>query len=424
MRFPLSSRRLRLVLLLFMIAVCGVAPGAEARQPAATITLDNTSVATGGMITIRGSGFADYVEYLLIAVHNGGSNATAIGIGMAYPDAAGNFLWRGHLPRSGRGPLYGATLDPADDAQITRLRTGNAVLEVYQPQVFDPSTRAQASFTIADASAGPDLDAGIWTGAEQRYATWAHTDFLIAEGDSPLSWIWGPQPLAVQWEPYQEAPGGWRLVQYYDKSRMEVTNPGGNTSDPYYVTNGLLVTEMVSGRTQLGNNTFATTSPSNDVVAGDSSDENAPVYASFARLLDRRNNEGHRVTEVVNRAGTVSTDERFATYNVTVGNFVPETNHYLAAPFANFLNSRGPLYDANEGTTRQGRVFDPLFYATGYPITEPYWARVKVGGVTKDVLIQLFQRRVLTFTPSNPAAFRVEMGNDGQHYYSWRYGGQ
>jgi hypothetical protein len=28
---------------------------------------------------------------------------------------------------------------------------------------------------------------------------------------------------------------------------------------------------------------------------------------------------------------------------------------------------------------------------------------------------------VLTYTPSNPAAFRVEMGNVGQHYFRWRY---
>jgi Tol biopolymer transport system component len=41
--------------------------------------------------------------------------------------------------------------------------------------------------------------------------------------------------------------------------------------------------------------------------------------------------------------------------------------------------------------------------------------------VEKDVLVQLFERRVLTYTPSNPAGFQVEMGNVGQHYYRWRY---
>jgi hypothetical protein len=34
---------------------------------------------------------------------------------------------------------------------------------------------------------------------------------------------------------------------------------------------------------------------------------------------------------------------------------------------------------------------------------------------------QLYERRVVTYTPSNPAEFRVEMGNVGQHYFQWRY---
>jgi hypothetical protein len=36
--------------------------------------------------------------------------------------------------------------------------------------------------------------------------------------------------------------------------------------------------------------------------------------------------------------------------------------------------------------------------------------------------VQLYERRVLTYTPGNSAAFEVEMGNVGQHYFEWRYG--
>ena len=57
----------------------------------------------------------------------------------------------------------------------------------------------------------------------------------------------------------------------------------------------------------------------------------------------------------------------------------------------------------------------------GYPVGEAYWSKALVGGVEKDVLIQAFKRRVLTYTPSNPAAFQVEMGNVGLHYLAWRY---
>ena len=43
-------------------------------------------------------------------------------------------------------------------------------------------------------------------------------------------------------------------------------------------------------------------------------------------------------------------------------------------------------------------------------------------GVDHDVLVQPFQRRVLTYSPDNPSGWQVEMGNVGRHYYLWRYG--
>src|SRR5207248_2825743 len=45
----------------------------------------------------------------------------------------------------------------------------------------------------------------------------------------------------------------------------------------------------------------------------------------------------------------------------------------------------------------------------------------KIAGVYQDVLIQAFERRVLTYNPANSPAFQVEMGNIGLHYYDWRY---
>ena len=38
------------------------------------------------------------------------------------------------------------------------------------------------------------------------------------------------------------------------------------------------------------------------------------------------------------------------------------------------------------------------------------------------MLIQAFQRRVLTYMPGNAPPWQVEMGNVGRHYYDWRYG--
>ncbi len=35
--------------------------------------------------------------------------------------------------------------------------------------------------------------------------------------------------------------------------------------------------------------------------------------------------------------------------------------------------------------------------------------------------MQIYERRVLTYTPANPPQYQVEMGNVGQHYFMWRY---
>ncbi len=100
-----------------------------------------------------------------------------------------------------------------------------------------------------------------------------------------------------------------------------------------------------------------------------------------------------------------------------LAHYVPETGHHIAQVFWEFRQARGPVGDG----TREDTLVDWVF-AMGYPISEPYWARVRVGGVEQEVLVQAFQRRVLTYTPGNPAGWQVEMGNVGRHYYWWRYG--
>src|SRR4051794_18897335 len=67
---------------------------------------------------------------------------------------------------------------------------------------------------------------------------WNRTDKQVANGSLSRTFLWGPEPnTAALQEDYAEAPGGKRLVQYFDKSRMEITKPDGDKSSPYYVTN-------------------------------------------------------------------------------------------------------------------------------------------------------------------------------------------
>lgn len=112
-------------------------------------------------------------------------------------------------------------------------------------------------------------------------------------------------------------------------------------------------------------------------------------------------------------------DDALAEYGVTAVTPVAETNHTVASPFWEFMTSEAQVWEEDNLQTAQ--LFENPFYATGLPITEAYWTTVKVAGVEQNVLVQAFERRVLTYTPSNPAGWQVELGNVGLHYYFWRY---
>jgi hypothetical protein len=251
---------------------------------------------------------------------------------------------------------------------------------------------------------------------------WNRTDKQVATGGASRTWLWGPEPFtgAIQ-EDYAEAPGGKRLVQYFDKSRMEITNPNGDKSSPYYVTNGLIARELMTGKLQAGDNKFEDRIPAQIGVAGDPDDTQGPTYASLNGLTARTNQDiGGTITKAVARDGTQRDGSAdFGKYGVKQGFYESSTGHNIAGPFWDFLNQSASVLGDN-GQPVQGKLFDPVFYATGLPITDAYWARVKVSGDVKDVLVQAFERRVLTYTPSNSAAFQVEMGNIGRHYYEWR----
>src|SRR3712207_1401864 len=80
---------------------------------------------------------------------------------------------------------------------------------------------------------------------------WNRTDLAVARAQTGRSWMWGPQSFATGSEAYREAPGGRRTVQYWDKSRMEVNNPGADRGQLWFVTNGLLARELISGKMQV-----------------------------------------------------------------------------------------------------------------------------------------------------------------------------
>ncbi len=252
-------------------------------------------------------------------------------------------------------------------------------------------------------------------------STWAYTDQPVAAGSVNRTWMWGPQPDgAAIVEPYWDSSTGWRLVQYFDKTRMEITHPDGDQSSIWYVTNGLLAKELITGNMQIGDDKFVQYSPAQVNVAGDANDPNGPTYATFNTLMGNSAiPSGWLITQTVDRNGDVAADNSLSSYNVTAKDVGAPTNHNVASVFWDFMTSSGPVDQNGNPTT--DKLFQNPFYATGYPLTEAYWTRVLVGGIQKQVLVQVFERRVLTYTPDNPDGWKVEAGNVGQHYYTWRY---
>ncbi|MDQ2787624.1 MAG: G1 family endopeptidase [Chloroflexota bacterium] len=213
--------------------------------------------------------------------------------------------------------------------------------------------------------------------------------------------FWGPLGAAHdgQQEPYKEAPGGQRLVQYFDKGRMELTNG--------VVTNGLLAMEMITGQIQMGDTTFESHPPPTIPIAGDP-DNAGPTYAALGStakaLLDAAPAQVGKSTQaVVSTAGDLSVSTTTATAPAVFTLYDDATKHNVPKAFADYRATAG-------------------LPTIGYARSEPFFTTVKVAGTPRQVLVQVFERRVLTYTATNPAAFQVEMGNVGRHYYQWRYG--
>jgi len=213
--------------------------------------------------------------------------------------------------------------------------------------------------------------------------------------------FWGPVGAAsdgIQ-EPYN---GGTRLVQYFDKGRMEVTNG--------QVTFGLLATQMVTGDIQQGDASFRHFAPSLVKVAGDA-DGLGPSYRTIADnrsqlLAPRDAKPGQEIGFLFDKNNTLIVGPNPATPGGPIANsaYDSATRHNVLATFADYRARAG-----------MGTI--------GLAISEPFAAYFTVGGVERAIAVQVFERRVLTYTEGNPPDFRVEMGNIGQHFLNWAANG-
>jgi hypothetical protein len=296
-----------------------------------------------------------------------------------------------------------------------------AAAPAARPATVPPA--APASAALAAPAIAPSAQV---TASQAVLNVWSRTDWPLTLKLVQRSWVWGPKPLDTRLEAYSDSPGGQRQVQYWDKARMEINNPTGNPADPYYVTNGLLVVEMVSGKMQVGKTEYETRDASTEVVAGDNRAYNpdAPSYGAWRGVTSLAGDNtvpdrtGQPLTAYMDYRGVTNRSDTLIGYGAVSTKFVPQTGHNIPNKFWDYLNQKAPIYQNGQLVTAQ--LYDWV-YVMGYPISEPYWVTARIGGKQYAVLTQLYQRRVLTYIPAFAPEWQIQMGNVGQHYFAWRY---
>jgi hypothetical protein len=277
------------------------------------------------------------------------------------------------------------------------------------PPAPSPTPTPPAPTPTPTPTPDPNLPPGLAAADPAVQQLWQQADGPVASGAAARSWLWGPDIWLGKDETYADASSGERQVYYLDKARMELNDDGASD----YVTAGLLVRDMIAGVVQVGNDDYQQVQPAWVQLAGDPLKDNpdAPTYASLTNLAsivagrEATPRVGQPITDVLAQDGSVRQQSNLGKYSA-YGSFEPTLGHNLAAVFEPYLQALPSDWHTS----------------VGLPLSEPYWTRTRVNGVETWVLIQAFERRVLTYTPANAPDWRIEMGNIGRHYYTWRYG--
>jgi len=280
------------------------------------------------------------------------------------------------------------------------------------PSATPKTTPSTAPLPAPSASPATALPSGVAALDAAVITRWKAADYDVWRGTAQRTWTWGPDVIATKQEPYAGAAGGNRTVYYFDKSRMELNDPQGDRTSQWFITNGLLVREMLAGRVQIGPDAATPLAPPQVPLAGASKGSVAVTYAALGKVASlvpgqngARNRVGGMITTTIDNTGTVG-EQPWLEGAARYGYYEPTLGHNIADVFWRWLGAQ-PV---------------DWVYAVGYPLSEPYWTSALIDGDNVWVLVQAFERRVLTFVPTAPAAWQIEAGNVGVHYYEWRYG--
>ena len=243
-------------------------------------------------------------------------------------------------------------------------------------------------------------------------STWRATDGVNLGGAVQRPWSWGPAPLAMT---VDHVPGvGERRSVWFDKGRIDINDPTGDRSSIWYATGAPLVTELLAGAIRINEQTWVDRDDALMPIAGDMAQPSPVTYATLGALATlptaatagvgpSEQAIGSRVTTLLQPSGTLLLDG-VSQATVTVGAYDTVAGHNVAQPFVNWMATLG----------------EAALPTVGHALTEPYWIDTVIGGEHRRILVQAFERRVLSFDPAQPLPWQVESANSGVHYRLWR----
>jgi Melibiase len=294
----------------------------------------------------------------------------------------GQFIGQLSIPANGSFAGWGVSLPPLT-TRVIGLDINEPVGDSRPKPVFDSADRA-------------------------FYTLWQKGDLATVQGIVKRDWLWG-QKLSSRVEPSNASKTGERISEYYDKGKLEINDPSVDRANPFFVSSALLAKELISGNYAVDVGQYQYKNPPFTPFAGDGS----LTYAAMRRIstVDEGENTapdrtGQPVSAFIDRDGNV-TDRGVQMPGVQLARYIPTTGHNIANVFVEHF--RQVPYEWQ--------------FLTGLPISEPYYTEININGKMTLALVQIFERRILTYVPDNEPAYRVQHANVGIHYYNWRYSG-
>jgi len=232
--------------------------------------------------------------------------------------------------------------------------------------------------------------------------------------EARVSGFWGDLSGASEslQEANDDAPGGMRLVQYFNSGRMEQTVPGGP------VTSGLLVRELITGTVSLGGRRTQSFGPATLRLFGTEADENPaypiPTFADLAALpkfaepgktpLAYAMVRGHQWQPLSGYEGNAQNAASSGEFSGYVRDPSGTYQQTILDHFQDFINDK---------------LAATIAETIGYPITP-----IAVTQVAGDTYVcQAFERRLLAQVNTRTDAYLTIQGT-GALYYNWRYVGR